>query len=257
MKRAAPPNNFNQPKRSGPSIASDIDCPICHGKAIMPVTLACHHKMCFMCMKGLTMHQQTQEHFSCPLCRHQIDREFVNGHVQQISIYAQLPRNYDTLGDTDEQEEEEEDEDIKPDVEELNARMAAENASNATAVQVGESSNAVVANDAVSENRAVRREDCSSEHYWLYECRSAGWWRYEARDEKFVDAAYRDPTAGVKRIVLTFGKPYMFDFDRMVQYQEGDMASERKIEVVDKDQMRNYNVVGTGGVRQADVWTVD
>ncbi len=42
-----------------------MNCPICLSLCVFPIQLKCKHIFCYLCIKGVTNHNN-----KCPLCRH-------------------------------------------------------------------------------------------------------------------------------------------------------------------------------------------
>ncbi len=49
-----------------------MNCPICLSLCVFPIQLKCEHIFCYLCLKGVTNHNN-----KCPLCRHVLYLYFI------------------------------------------------------------------------------------------------------------------------------------------------------------------------------------
>lgn len=174
---------------------------------------------------------------------------------QQINIfeavdpnYADAPvRNGQALVQEPEVDEMVDDLDVKPNVAELQAQMAAAAAAEEPAPEVAAPRPIVATRNA--------------KLVWLYKCRFSHqpgaeqkWWRFNGRLELDIEKAFQEGKSHFR--VFTSNEFYTLDFAANVQRHDTDPLRKRDIARVLAENFKDYTVVGCEGIETPDVWTV-
>ncbi|PIC20389.1 hypothetical protein B9Z55_025610 [Caenorhabditis nigoni] len=214
-------------------------CAICLHAVYLPFPMPCGHVTCFNCQKNAGTR--------CTLCRQEFNAGLFN-FSQQMNLKEAVHPNYvDAQPDSDgrvfvQDMVHEQDPDVKPNLDELRAAMAAAEAEAAAAGAQGKE---------VAPPKAPFFHDRNAKVFWLYQSRTVidkkeGWWRFNGRMELEIEEAYQRHDN--QCTVFIDGQDYSINFDQMIQFRVSNPAVTRKIKRVNSDEFDQLLVLGIGGV---------